>query len=53
MLRYQLVPKAEIDLATYLKESALACAETTARSFGCNADHSRYIGEISGQILIS
>lgn len=51
MLRYQLVPKAEIDLATYLKESALACAETTARSFGCNADHSRYIGEISGQIF--
>ena len=36
MLRYQLVPKADATLGTYLRESALACAQTTAQSFGCN-----------------
>ncbi len=51
MLRYQLVPKAEAGLATYLRESALACAQTTALSFGCNLEHSAYTGQIACQIF--
>ncbi len=50
-LRYQLVPKAEGDLTAYLRESALACAETTARGFGCNLEHSAYTGQIACQIF--
>lgn len=51
ILRYSLVPKAEVGLATYLRESALACAETTAKSFGCNLEHSCSIGQIACQIF--
>ena len=51
MLRYQLAPKADATLATYLRESALACAQTTAQSFGCNLEHSAHTGEIACQIF--
>ena len=51
MLRYQLVPKADATLGTYLRESALACAQTTAQSFGCNLEHSAHTGEIACQIF--
>lgn len=51
MLRYQLVPKADVALTAYLRESALACAETTARAFGCNLEHSARISEIACQIF--
>jgi len=51
MLRYQLAPKADATLGTYLRESALACAQTTAQSFGCNLEHSAHTGEIACQIF--
>lgn len=51
MLRYLLVPKAEVGLSTYLRESALACAETTAKGFGCNLEHSAAIAQIACQIF--
>lgn len=47
MLRYELVPKAREDLDTYLRESAIACAETIASSFACNLDHSAHTGQIA------
>ncbi len=49
--RYLLVPKAENVLASYLRESAIACAETTANSFSCNLDHSHRIAEIACKIF--
>ena len=51
ILRYLLVPKADRDLATYLEESAIACAQTTAKRFGCNPDHSSRTGEIACEIF--
>ncbi len=47
MLRYQLVPKAQDGMEAYLRESAIACAETIAKSFACNLDHSAHIGRIA------
>ena len=49
--RYTLAPKAGAAWNAYLRESALACAETTARSFGCDMDHSRRIGETACSIF--
>lgn len=51
ILRYMLTPKAEAALASYLRQSALACAETTASSFSCDLDHSRRTGEIACKIF--
>ena len=45
------MPKADATLGTYLRESALACAQTTAQSFGCNLEHSAHTGEIACQIF--
>ncbi len=42
--RYMLTPKAEGDWADYLRENALACAETAAASFHCDLSHSRLVG---------
>ena len=51
ILRYLLVPKADRDLGTYLEESAIACAQTTAKRFCCNLDHSSRTGEIACEIF--
>ena len=51
ILRYTLVPKAEPALAEYLRESALACAETTARTFSCNLEHSGRIAKIACKVF--
>lgn len=51
VLRYQLAPKAQGDFSAYLRESALACARTTAQSFGCSLEHSAHTGEIACQVF--
>lgn len=51
MVRYLLMPKAEAEWAAYLRESALACAEVTAKRFGCDLEHSRYISEYACKIF--
>ena len=43
ILRRTLMPKAASTLAADLRESAIACAQTTARSFGCDLEHSAAI----------
>lgn len=40
VLRYMLTPKAEPQWQAYLRKNALACAENTAKSFGCDLEHS-------------
>lgn len=51
VVRCLLAPKAEAEQESYSRESALACAETTARRFGCDLEHSRYIGSCSCRIF--
>lgn len=43
VIRCVLAPKAETEHLRYSRESALACAESTARRFGCDLKHSHYI----------
>lgn len=45
VMRYMLSPRADAQWAAYLRKNALACAEATARSFGCDLEHSQRIGE--------
>lgn len=49
--RCALSSKAEAERVAHSRESALACAETTARRFGCNPSHSHYIQACSCQIF--
>lgn len=49
--RYLLTPKASTEWGSYLRESALACAETTAQRFGCDLEHSHYISAYSCKIF--
>lgn len=42
-MRCVLSPKAESERAANTREFTLACAETTARRFGCNLEHSQCI----------
>ncbi len=51
VLRYMLSPKADAQWAAYLRKNALACAQTTAKSFGCDLEHSRRIGEFCCKIF--
>lgn len=51
VLRYTLSPKADAQWAAYLRKNALACAEATAKSFGCDIGHSRRIGEFCCRIF--
>lgn len=41
LLRCMLLPKAEAERATSFQKNAIACAETTARRFGCDLQHSQ------------
>lgn len=43
VVRCVLTQKAEAERANFSRESALACAESTARRFGCDLKHSNYI----------
>ena len=47
VLRCSLLPKVEAARDEMIRRSALACAETTARRFGCDLTHSRYIRDCS------
>ncbi len=51
VVRSMLAPKAEEERASYCRKSALACAETVARRFGCDLEHSKYIRELSCRIF--
>ena len=47
VLRCSLLPKVEAARDEMIRGSALACAETTARRFGCDLTHSAYLRAIS------
>lgn len=49
--RYMLAPKADGDWAAYLRENALACAETAAAGFHCDREHSRLIGSYACKLF--
>ena len=51
ILRRTLMPKAASTLAADLRESAIACAQTTARSFGCDLEHSAAIAETCSKLF--
>ncbi len=51
VVRCMLAPKAEAERTAYWRKSALACAETTARRFGCDLSHSKYISDSSCRIF--
>ncbi len=51
VVRCMLTPKADAERAAYSRESALACAETTARRFGCDLTHSQNIRSCSCRIF--
>lgn len=49
--RYLLAPKTEGAFQTYLRESAIACTELSARRFGCDLEHSRLVGSFACTIF--
>lgn len=51
IVRCMLVPKAEAERTVYCRKSALACAESTARRFGCDLSHSQRIQETACRIF--
>lgn len=51
VLRHMLGPKGDAQWAAYLRKNALACAQTTAASFGCDLGHSRRIGDFCCKIF--
>lgn len=51
VVRCMLTPKAEAERIAYFRESALACAETTALRCGCDLTHSQHIRSCSCRIF--
>lgn len=51
VVRYMLTPKTEPSYYGYLRESAISCAELTAKRFGCNLDHSRQVSQFACKIF--
>ncbi|MFQ7749184.1 MAG: phosphatase [Eubacteriales bacterium] len=49
--RYLLASKTAPDFRAYLRESALACAEVTAKRFGCNLEHSERTSSFSCKLF--
>lgn len=43
LLRHLLMPKSQPNFAAFLRESALACAQATAKKFHCNLQHAALI----------
>lgn len=49
--RCLLAPKAEAEREAFFRKSAIACAENTARRFGCDLTHSKYIRDCCGRLF--
>lgn len=49
--RYMLTPKADGEWSAYLRENALACAQTVAESLHCDKTHSARIGEYACRLF--
>jgi len=47
VIRCMLSPKADGERTVYFRKSAVACAKTIARQFGCDLSHSQYIRDCS------
>lgn len=51
VVRCMLSPKADAERLQYFRKSAIACAKTTAKRFGCDPEHSQYIRDCACRIF--